>query len=118
MTEERAERMGAEDSAPLLSVKEILSRRSVPKARVRGWVAGKAGVGGIVFVILRDGTGYLQVSAKKGVADPHVIEGMRQVPRESVVSLMGQRGRTSALRAAWSWSRESSKSSRRRSPGR
>jgi len=90
MTEERAEETGADESPPLLSTKEILSQRSVPKARVRGWVAGKAGVGGIVFLILRDGTGYLQVSAKKGVADPRVVEGMRQVPRESVVSLVGE----------------------------
>ncbi len=88
MTEERAE-SGPDEAVPLLSIKEVLSKRSVPMARVRGWVAGKAGVGGIVFVILRDGTGYIQISAKKGVADPGVVEVMRQVPRESVVSLYG-----------------------------
>jgi len=90
MTEQRAEDTGGDDSTPVLSIKQVLSLRSIPKARVRGWVAGKAGVGGIVFVILRDGTGYLQVSAKKGVAEQRVIEGMRQVPRESVVSLSGE----------------------------
>ncbi len=89
MTEERAE-SGPDGAVPLLSIKEVLSKRSVPMARVRGWVAGKAGVGGIVFVILRDGTGYIQISAKKGVADPGVVEVMRQVPRESVVSLLGE----------------------------
>jgi asparaginyl-tRNA synthetase len=89
MTEERAE-TGPNEAVPLLSIKEVLSQRSVPMARVRGWVAGKAGVGGIVFVILRDGTGYIQISAKKGVADPSVVEAMRQVPRESVVSLLGE----------------------------
>ncbi len=88
MTEEPLKGMAIED-APFLSIKEILSQKSVPKASVRGWVAGKAGIGGIVFLILRDGTGYLQVSAKKGVANPGVIEGIRQVPRESVVSLRG-----------------------------
>ena len=77
------------DSGTWLSIGEILSRRSVPDAWVRGWVAGKAGVGGIVFLILRDGTGYLQVSAKKGFASPEVIEGIRQVPRESVVCVRG-----------------------------
>ena len=89
MTEEPSERKGADDSAPWLSIKELLSQRSVPRARVRGWVAGKAGVGGIVFLILRDGTGYLQVSAKKGVAPLQVVEGMRDVPRESVVWVGG-----------------------------
>ncbi len=79
----------SEGAVPLLSTGEVLSRRSVPKARVRGWVAGKAGIGGIVFVILRDGTGYLQSSAKRGVASPHVFETMRDVPRESVVEVTG-----------------------------
>ena len=89
MTSERSANEGPDDSAPWLSIKGILSQRSVPKANVRGWVAGKAGVGGIVFLILRDGTGYLQLSAKKGVAAPQVIQGMRDVPRESVVSVRG-----------------------------
>ncbi len=84
---EQAERTG--DSAPWLSVKDVLAQKSVPKARIRGWVAGKAGIGGIVFLIVRDGTGYLQVSAKKGVANPQVVEAMREVPRESVVWAQG-----------------------------
>src|SRR5579863_8359030 len=90
MNQEHDAKTGADDSEAWLSIKEVLSQRSVPKASVRGWVAGKAGVGGVVFVILRDGTGYLQVSAKKGVAEPRVVEGMRLVPRESVVSFSGE----------------------------
>ena len=89
MADIRGEKIDAEGSGPWLSVKEILSQRSVPKASIRGWVAGKAGVGGIVFLVIRDGTGYIQVSAKKGVAPPQVIEGMREVPRESVVWVKG-----------------------------
>jgi len=89
MKEENFAQAGTDDSAPWLSIKAVLSQMSVPRASVRGWVAGKAGVGGIVFLILRDGTGYLQLSAKKGVAPPQVIQGMRDVPRESVVSVRG-----------------------------
>jgi len=89
MTEKRGDETGAEDTAPWLSIKEVLAKRSVPRASLRGWVAGKAGVGGIVFLILRDGTGYLQISAKKGVAPAQVVEGMRGVPRESVVAVKG-----------------------------
>jgi asparaginyl-tRNA synthetase len=89
MTAERGEKVGTDDSAPWLSISEIFSQRSVPNARIRGWVAGKAGIGGIVFLIIRDGTGYLQVSAKKGVASPEVIGAMRDVPRESVVWVRG-----------------------------
>jgi asparaginyl-tRNA synthetase len=77
---------GAEHS---LSIRELLTLRSVPRARVRGWVAGKAGVGGVVFVMLRDGSGYLQISAKKGVASQDVFNSVREVPRESVVEVVG-----------------------------
>ena len=89
MTAERSADAEPDDSAQWLTIKAILTQRSVSKANLRGWVAGKAGVGGIVFLILRDGTGYLQLSAKKGVATPEVIQGMRDVPRESVVSVRG-----------------------------
>jgi asparaginyl-tRNA synthetase len=89
LTEETSGRTSAGRPAPSLSIREVLSQRSVPDVRLRGWVAGKAGVGGVVFLILRDGSGYLQVSAKKGVADPEVVEGMREVPKESVVSVRG-----------------------------
>src|ERR1700730_14437462 len=77
------------DPAPWLSIKQVFEQKSAQKARVRGWVAGKAGVGGIVFLILRDGSGYIQVSAKKGTAPAQVIEAMKEVPRESVVSVAG-----------------------------
>jgi asparaginyl-tRNA synthetase len=71
------------------SIKDILSLKSVSDVWVRGWVAGKAGVGGIVFLIMRDGTGYLQVSAKKGVTPPEVMDAAREVTRESVVYARG-----------------------------
>jgi asparaginyl-tRNA synthetase len=77
------------DPAPWHSIKQVFSQKSGQKARVRGWVAGKAGIGGIVFVILRDGSGYIQVSAKKGTAPAQVIDAMRELPRESVVSVTG-----------------------------
>lgn len=89
MTEEGERGEAGVEAAPLLSAREVLSRRSVQKARVRGWVAGKAGVGGVVFIVVRDGSGYLQASAKRGVAPGRVFEGMRDVPRESVVELTG-----------------------------
>ncbi|HUI00535.1 MAG TPA: aspartate--tRNA(Asn) ligase [Nitrososphaerales archaeon] len=73
----------------LLSVAEVLARRSAPDVSVRGWVSAKAGVGGIVFIVLRDGTGYLQVSAKKGTAPSEVVAAMKGVPRESVVAVRG-----------------------------
>lgn len=70
-------------------IRELLSAGALPEASVRGWVSGKAGVGGVVFVMIRDGTGYIQSSAKRGTATRAVFEAMRDVPRESVVEVKG-----------------------------
>ncbi|MFN3621390.1 MAG: OB-fold nucleic acid binding domain-containing protein, partial [Nitrososphaerales archaeon] len=34
---------------------------------IKGWVASKSEVGGIIFITLRDGTGYIQAAGKRGV---------------------------------------------------
>jgi len=89
MAEKVSQDAGSTGEGNLLSIKQVLDKQSLPDVGVRGWVAGKAGIGGIVFIILRDGTGYIQSSAKKGVAPQHVFEGMKDVPRESVVQILG-----------------------------
>jgi asparaginyl-tRNA synthetase len=46
-------------------------------------------VGGLVFVVLRDGSGYVQVSAKKGVAGG-AFESAKEVTKESAVVVRGE----------------------------
>ena len=56
---------------------------------VKGWAARKHTVGGLVFVLVRDGTGYVQVSARKGSADA-AYQAARGVARESAVMVRGE----------------------------
>lgn len=54
------------------SVKQILSGESLGRpVKVRGWIYRTRSSGGIVFAVLRDSTGIIQVTVKKGsVPDP------------------------------------------------
>ncbi len=72
----------------LSSAAEVLAGRSGAEVEVRGWVARKHTVGGLVFAIIRDGSGYLQVSARKG-GPGGAYEGARNATRESAVVVRG-----------------------------
>ena len=68
---------------------DVLAGRSGPEVEIRGWVARKHTVGGLVFAIIRDGSGYVQVSARKGAADP-AFEAAKGVTKESAVIVKGE----------------------------
>jgi asparaginyl-tRNA synthetase len=57
---------------------------------VKGWVARKHTVGGLVFILLRDGTGYVQASAKKGSVPDQSFQAAKGVARESAVLVRGE----------------------------
>lgn len=73
----------------LASAADILAGRSEGLVEVKGWIARKHTVGGLVFVIVRDGSGYLQASAKKGVSDD-AYEAARGVTIESAAVVRGE----------------------------
>jgi asparaginyl-tRNA synthetase len=79
-----------EEPFALASATDILSGRTGLKAEVRGWVARKHTVGGLVFVLLRDGSGYVQVSAKKKPGASGAFEAARGAGRESAVIVRGE----------------------------
>ncbi|HEV2226720.1 MAG TPA: asparagine--tRNA ligase [Nitrososphaerales archaeon] len=68
---------------------DILAGHSEGLVEVTGWIARKHTVGGLVFVIIRDGSGYLQASAKKGNADA-AYETAKGVTIESAVAIRGE----------------------------
>ena len=70
------------------SAADILAGRTGPEVEVRGWVARKHTVGGLVFVLVRDGSGYVQVSARKG-GPGGAYEEARGAARESAVIIRG-----------------------------
>jgi aspartyl/asparaginyl-tRNA synthetase len=59
------------------------------KTTVAGWVHEKRILGSIVFLVLRDFTGLVQVTAKKGVADEKLFELLKDIKRESVLAVSG-----------------------------
>ncbi len=73
----------------LASAADILAGRSGILVEVRGWIARKHTVGGLLFVIIRDGSGYVQASAKKGVADA-AYDAAKGVTKESAVIIRGE----------------------------
>ncbi|MEM0201196.1 MAG: amino acid--tRNA ligase-related protein, partial [Candidatus Micrarchaeaceae archaeon] len=53
-----------------------------------GWVHEIRDIGNIIFLLLRDNTGIIQITAKKGSVSEDVIKSM-YLPKESVISVSG-----------------------------
>jgi asparaginyl-tRNA synthetase len=68
---------------------QVLGASSGSGVEVRGWVARRHAVGGLVFVQVRDGTGYVQVSLRKGSVAESAFEAARNASRESAVVVRG-----------------------------
>jgi len=66
---------------------DVLAGRSGPEVELRGWVSRKHTVGGLVFVVVRDGSGYVQVSARKGVGTAY--DSAKSSTKESAVVVRG-----------------------------
>jgi nondiscriminating aspartyl-tRNA synthetase len=59
-------------------------------AEITGWVHEVRDLGGLLFFLIRDRTGILQVTAPKKKVDPAVLEVLKKVSRESVVRIQGK----------------------------
>ena len=77
-------------SFKVCSAAEVLEADPGDMVEVRGWVARKHTVGGLVFIIIRDGTGYVQVSAKRGQVPESTFEATRSATKESAVIVRGE----------------------------
>ena len=65
-----------------------------------GWVHEVRELGKLTFLLLRDSTGIVQVTAKAGVTEPKLIESM-SLPKESVVRITGTVKLNSQARAGF-----------------
>jgi len=57
---------------------------------VQGWVANKRTGKGIVFIILRDGTGFAQCVASEDIVSDEVFESAKRLTQESSVEVSGK----------------------------
>ncbi|MCL2607940.1 MAG: aspartate--tRNA(Asn) ligase [Methanomassiliicoccaceae archaeon] len=57
---------------------------------VKGWVQDIRNLGGISFIVLRDRHGTIQITLPKKKIDPELFEKLTTLPRESVVSVVGE----------------------------
>lgn len=58
------------------------------QVRVAGWVHEVRNIGKIIFLLLRDHSGIVQVTAKEGAVTPELMSALN-LPKESVVSIVG-----------------------------
>jgi asparaginyl-tRNA synthetase len=72
----------------LSSAADVIGGRSGPEVEVRGWVARKHTLGGLVFAMIRDGSGYVQVSVRKGPVGG-AYEAAKGATKESAVVIRG-----------------------------
>jgi len=74
----------------LVAVREILIRGTdSTRVRLRGWLHNKRSSGGILFLILRDGTGFLQCTAKRDQLGEKFTE-IETLPLESTLEVEGE----------------------------
>ncbi|MGC8568154.1 MAG: aspartate--tRNA(Asn) ligase [Candidatus Micrarchaeia archaeon] len=78
-------------------VKDLSADMGGKEVVVAGWVHEVRELGSITFLLLRDSTGIVQVTAKKGVTDPTLIKQMA-LPKESVVEIEGTIAKNSTAR--------------------
>ena len=66
-----------------------IARSAGRKVLLKGWLRNRRSSGGILFLMLRDGTGTVQCVASKSVLGEEVFERAVKLPRESCIEIEG-----------------------------
>ncbi len=69
---------------------EITADNDREDVSIAGWVHEKRDLGGVFFFILRDLSGFAQVTLHRGEVEKELFERVKKVPRESVVAIEGK----------------------------
>jgi asparaginyl-tRNA synthetase len=72
------------------TAREALSAGEGEYVRLLGWAAWRSDVGGVSFIHLRDGTGYIQVAGKAGETPEPVLKALKEVSLESAIYVGGR----------------------------
>ena len=70
-------------------IEEVFSGKN-KKVKLAGWVKNTRALGKIKFLVLRDISGEIQVTAVGSETDKKIFELIDKIPRESVVSIVGE----------------------------
>jgi asparaginyl-tRNA synthetase len=74
--------------APIIRVDKIADYVS-QEVTIQGWVYNRTDKGKLVFLLVRDGYGFVQCVAFKGDLEPEVFDQLTRLPQESSVSITG-----------------------------
>jgi asparaginyl-tRNA synthetase len=80
--------MSEEIMAEYISVEKI-SDYVEKEVTIKGWVYNRTDKGKLVFLLVRDGTGFIQCVAFKGDLAPEVFDRLIRLPQESSVIITG-----------------------------
>ena len=69
---------------------EITASNAGERVSVAGWVHEKRDLGGVFFLIVRDLSGFAQITLPKKKVEPELFDRVKRVPRESVVVVEGE----------------------------
>jgi asparaginyl-tRNA synthetase len=73
-----------------VDVSSILSgMHTDKKVQIRGWLYNMRSSGGIHFLLIRDGTGIIQCTVKKGSVEDKVFEDAKELTQESSLEVTG-----------------------------
>ncbi len=72
-----------------IPISEVFSGKN-KKVKLAGWVKNTRALGKIKFLVLRDITGEVQVTAVGSETDKNIFDLIDKIPRESVVSIVGE----------------------------
>jgi len=74
----------------LVDVSSILSgMHTDKKVHIRGWLHNMRSSGGIHFLLIRDGTGIIQCTVKKGTVEDRIFEETKDLTQESSLEITG-----------------------------
>lgn len=69
--------------------REITTELNGEEVIIKGWIHEIRDLGGIVFVLLRDRDGILQITAPSKKVSPELFKQIQQLKKESVISIKG-----------------------------
>lgn len=71
------------------TIHEAFQAHNETQVTLMGWVSTKSSIGGIKFITLRDGTGYIQLACKKDRVSEGAFADFERVSKESAVEVVG-----------------------------